>query len=42
MIDYEQKSSKRIMFSCGSISFERMFANYTFADGTPFGILEEE
>ena len=30
------------MFSCGSISFERMFANYAFADGTPFGILEEE
>lgn len=30
------------MFSCGSISFERMFDNYTFADGTPFGILEEE
>lgn len=30
-----------VMFSCGSISFERMFANYTFADGTPFGILEE-
>lgn len=31
-----------VMFSCGSISFERMFDNYTFADGTPFGILEEE
>ena len=30
------------MFSCGSISFERMFDNYTFADGTPFGILVEE
>lgn len=31
-----------VMFSCGSISFERMFDNYTFADGTPFGILVEE
>lgn len=31
-----------VMFSCGSISFERMFDNYTFADGAPFGILEEE
>lgn len=31
-----------VMFSCGSILFERMFDNYTFADGTPFGILEEE
>lgn len=31
-----------VMFSCGSILFERIFDNYTFADGTPFGILEEE
>lgn len=33
---------KKIMFSHGSVSFERMFDNYTFADGTPFGIKEEE
>lgn len=31
-----------VMFSCGSVLFERMFDIYTFADGTPFGILEEE
>lgn len=31
-----------VMFSCGSISFERMFGNYTFADGTPFGVKVEE
>jgi hypothetical protein len=27
-----------VMFSCGSVLFERMFDIYTFADGTPFGI----
>lgn len=31
-----------VMFSCGSVLFERMFDNYTFADGTHFGILEED
>lgn len=31
-----------VMFSCGSVLFERMFDIYTFADGTHFGILEED
>lgn len=26
-----------VMFSCGSVLFERLFDIYTFADGTPFG-----
>lgn len=30
-----------VMFSCGSVSFERIINIYTFADGTPFGIMEE-
>lgn len=31
-----------VMFSCGSVLFERMFDIYTFADGTPFGMKEED
>ena len=31
-----------VMSSCGSVLFERMFDIYTFADGTHFGILEED
>lgn len=31
-----------VMFSCGSVLFERMFDIYTFADGTPFGVKVEE
>lgn len=31
-----------VMFSCGSVLFERLFDIYTFADGTPFGIKVEE
>lgn len=31
-----------VMFSCGSVLFERMFDAYTFADGTPFGMKEED
>lgn len=31
-----------VMFSCGSVLFERLFDIYTFADGTPFGIKLEE
>lgn len=31
-----------VMYSCGSVLFERMFDIYTFADGTHFGILEED
>lgn len=31
-----------VMFSCGSVLFERMFDIYTFADGVPFGVKLEE
>lgn len=31
-----------VMFSCGSVLFERLFDVYTFVDGTPFGIKLEE
>lgn len=31
-----------VMFSCGSVLFERLFDVYTFVDGTPFGMKEEE
>ena len=31
-----------VMFSCGSVLFERLFDIYTFADGTPFGVKLEE
>lgn len=31
-----------VMFSCGSVLFERMFDIYTFADDTPFGMKLEE
>lgn len=31
-----------VMFSCGSVLFERLFDIYTFADGTPFGAKLEE
>lgn len=31
-----------VMFSCGSVLFERLFDIYTFADGTPFGVKMEE
>ena len=31
-----------VMFSCGSVLFERLFDIYTFADGTPFGVKVEE
>lgn len=31
-----------VMFSCGSVLFERLFDVYTFVDGNPFGIKEEE
>lgn len=31
-----------VMFSCGSVLFERLFDFYTFADGTPFGVKLEE
>lgn len=31
-----------VMFSCGSVLFERLFVFYTFADGTPFGIKVEK
>lgn len=31
-----------VMFSCGSVLFERLFDIYSFADGTPFGIKLEE
>lgn len=31
-----------VMFSCGSVLFERLFDIYTFPDGTPFGIKLEE
>lgn len=31
-----------VMFSCGSVLFERMFDIYTFADGVPFGVNTEE
>lgn len=31
-----------VMFSCGSVLFERMFDIYTFADDTPFGVKVEE
>lgn len=31
-----------VMFSCGSVLFERLFDIYTFVDGTPFGMKEEE
>lgn len=34
--------NKGVIFSNGSVSFERMFDNYTFADGTPFGVKAEE
>lgn len=30
-----------VMFSCGSVLFERMFDIYTFADGVPFGVKVE-
>lgn len=30
-----------VMFSCGSVLFERLFDIYTFADGVPFGIKVE-
>lgn len=33
--------NKGVLFSHGSVSFEQMFENYTFADGTKFGIKEE-
>lgn len=35
-IDYIQNDG--VMFSCGSVLFERMFDIYTFADGVPFGV----
>nr|WP_302693136.1 hypothetical protein [uncultured Prevotella sp.] len=31
-----------VMFSCGSVLFERLFDVYTFVDGNPFGIKVEE
>lgn len=31
-----------VMFSCGSVLFERLFDIYTFADGTPFGVKLED
>lgn len=31
-----------VMFSCGSVLFERLFDIYTFADDTPFGVKLEE
>lgn len=31
-----------VMFSCGSVLFERLFDIYTFADDTPFGMKLEE
>lgn len=31
-----------VMFSCGSVLFERLFDIYTFADWTPFGVKVEE
>ena len=31
-----------VMFSCGSVLFERLFDIYTFADGVPFGVKVEE
>lgn len=31
-----------VMFSCGYVLFERLFDVYTFADGTPFGMKEED
>ena len=31
-----------VMFSCCSVLFERLFDVYTFVDGTPFGMKEEE
>lgn len=31
-----------VMFNCGSVLFERLFDVYTFVDGTPFGMKEEE
>mgnify|MGYP004453032437 FL=1 len=34
--------NKGVIFNNGSVSFERMFDNYTFADGTPFGVKVEE
>lgn len=30
-----------VMFSCGSVLFERLFDIYTFADGVPFGVKVE-
>lgn len=30
-----------VMFSCGSVLFERMFDIYTFADGVSFGVKVE-
>ena len=34
--------NKGVIFSNGSVSFERMFDNYTFADGNPFGVKAEK
>ncbi len=34
--------NKGVIFSNDSVSFERMFDNYTFAYGTPFGVKAEE
>lgn len=31
-----------VMFSCGSVLFERLFDIYIFSDGTPFGVKLEE
>ena len=31
-----------VMFSCGSVLFERLFDIYTFADGVPFGVKMKE
>lgn len=31
-----------VMFSCGSVLFERLFDIYTFADGVPFGVKVEQ